>query len=356
MARIVRLLAPWLMVGLLGSLPLLPSALAQSGADATQAVPVARDGSFVGSVAGGSSLWYVFGYGGGDTQVTVTITYLPPDANQMDLLLYTGDARNPIQQNIGSQQNGNTRSSVYKDPNAHTVYLRVINNNANRAVNVTGTVAPSSALVAITATPTFTPAGATATPVPATMSASPSPTAPSAPATGVTPGPNLPGLSPGETAPAAVATGSDGAFSGTIATRRAVWYRFWYGNPGANATVAVSVSPNADNADLNLYTGSDPNNLTQQPGLASKAKATLSRDINLPHPQFVYFAVANNNDTTILAYNGTVIPAFPAPTLTPTTTGTSAATPAPSPTTTPPPTAAPTSLPPTATSTATPAP
>jgi hypothetical protein len=299
---------------------LLPSAFAQAGSNASEAISVGTQGGFTGSVGSGSSLWYVFNYLGANQQVTVTITYVPPDANQMDLQLFTGDPKNPTLQNIGSQQTGNSRAIVYKDSSAHQMFVRVINNNNNRTVSFNGTVSPTSAVLlptataVATATATPTAIGATSTPatsVPATVSVSGTGSTITGPSTGATPG-------LGETSLSAVVVGGDGGFSGTIATRRAVWYRFWYGNPGASASVAVTVSPNADNADLNLYTGADPNNLTQQTGPTGKAQSALSRDINLPNMQYVYFAIANNNNGAILSYTGSVTPAFAPMTVTPT--------------------------------------
>ncbi len=205
------------------------------------------------------------------------------------------------------------------------MFVRVINNNNNRTVTFNGNVSPTSAVLLPTATavatstptvaPTATGGTATSTPGPPATSAPANVSAPgtstvTGPATGATPG-------LGETSLSAAVVGGDGGLSGTIATRRAVWYRFWYGNPGANSSVAVTVSPNADNADLNLYTGTDPNNLTQQLGPTGKAQNTLSRDINLPNMQYVYFAIANNNNSAILSYTGTVTPAFAPMTVTP---------------------------------------
>jgi hypothetical protein len=302
----------------------LPSALAQAGSDASEAISVGTQGGFTGSVGSGSSLWYVFNYLGANQQVTITITYVPPDANQMDMQLFTGDPKNPTLQNVGSQQTGNSRAIVYKDSSAHQVFVRVINNNNNRTVTFNGNVSPTSAILLPTATAVAT---ATATALP--TSAGTATSTPGTPVTvaavtisgaaSTTTGPSTgatPGL--GETSLTAAVVGGDGGLSGTIATRRAVWYRFWYGNPGANASVAVTVSPNADNADLNLYTGTDPNNLTQEPGPTGKAQSTLSRDINLPNMQYVYFAIANNNNAAILSYTGAVTPAFAPMTVTPT--------------------------------------
>src|SRR5206468_1858517 len=80
-----------------------------------------------------------------------------------------------------------------------------------------------------------------------------------------------------------------------------VWYRFYYGNPGADATISISIAPTADNADLNVYTGTDPTNLgpTQQGGSQVKNGNTISRHVNLPNPQFVFFSLGNNGSSVI---------------------------------------------------------
>jgi hypothetical protein len=339
-----RALAPWLVAALVACLfgGLIPSALADSGGSALEAIPVHTDGSFGGSVAGTSSRWFSFGYSGTSVDSTVTITYLPADANLMDVLLYSGDPHKPTAANTGSQQTGNSRSSPYKDTSAHQVFIKIVNGNANRTVTFTGTVSPTAALA--TATPIATaPASATpattTTPAPATPTATmtgPVPTANATPATG-------------DSGPAAITVGADGVFVGTISQRRAIWYRFWYGNAGASASVTVSVSPNASGADLNFYTGHDPNNLSQQGGGPNKAQNQLSRDVSLASAQYVYFAIANNNDSTGLGYSGTVAPAFAPVTLTstPTATATNTSTPSPTPTptNTPVPTSTPTSAP-----------
>ena len=102
----------------------------------------------------------------------------------------------------------------------------------------------------------------------------------------------------------------------------------YYGNPGADATISVSVAPTADGADLNVYTGTDVSNLgpSQQGGGQVRSGNTISRHVNLPNAQFVFFSLGNNSSGTI-AYGGTVSP-FSAPpaTATPTAGATGTAT------------------------------
>src|SRR5438270_11119080 len=117
-------------------------------------------------------------------------------------------------------------------------------------------------------------------------------------------------------------------FPGTLAPGRAVWYRAYYGNPGADMTISISVAPTADNADMNVYTGTDPTNLgpTQQGGSQVKNGNTISRHVNLAAPQFVFFSLANNG-SVVIAYGGTVSPfTAPPPTATPTAAVTGTAT------------------------------
>jgi len=126
---------------------------------------------------------------------------------------------------------------------------------------------------------------------------------------------------------------SNGEFSGTLAPGQAVWYRGYYGNPGADMTVSISVAPSADNADMNVYTGTDVTNLgpTQQSGSQVRNGNTISRHVNLPNAQFVFFSLGDNGSNTI-AYGGTISPfVTPPATATPTAaaSGTSTATPAP---------------------------
>lgn len=299
--RLFRWLAPWSIVLILAGLAIavLPNAMADAGDSAASALQIGTDGAFVGSVPANKSLWFRFSYNGGNAQSTISVTYVPSDASKVDLQLFTGDPGNPRQENASASSNNNTRSIQFTDPNSREVFVKVINNNSDRPVSFTGTVTPTSTVATSTPAPT-----ATGTPLVANAT------------------PN-----PGDNAAAAVTVGGDGAYSGTIGPRRAVWYRFWYGNTGANASVSVSVSPSADNADLNVYTGSDPNSLTQQAGSVNKTATALSRSVNLASQQFVYFTVANNNDTTNLAYSGTITPAYAPPaTPTVTTTGTPAAT------------------------------
>ncbi len=298
------------------AISVIPNAMADAGDSAASAVPIGADGALVGTVAPNKSLWYRFSYTGGNVQSTVAITFVPVDASKVDLQLFTGDPSNPRQENTSATSTNNTRTIQFTDPSTRDVFVKVLNNNSDRPISFTGTVTPTSSL----ATPTPSP---TSTGTPLTANATPN---------------------PGDNATTAVTVGGDGQYSGTIGARRAVWYRFWYGNPGANANVAVSVSPSADNADLNLYTGPDPNSITQQGGSANKTSTALSRSVNLPSQQFVYFTIANNNDASTLAYSGTVTPAY-APPATPTAvvTGTPAATGTPAVTSTP--TATPTASP-----------
>src|SRR5205823_5534132 len=124
---------------------------------------------------------------------------------------------------------------------------------------------------------------------------------------------------------------NNGEFSGTLAPGQAVWYRAYYGNPGADMTISISVAPTADNADLNVYTGTDVTNLgpTQQGGSQARSGNTISRHVNLPNAQFVFFSLGDNG-SNVIAYGGTISPfAAPPATATPTAAVSGTATPTP---------------------------
>ena len=72
----------------------------------------------------------------------------------------------------------------------------------------------------------------------------------------------------------ATTVSGDGRFAGMLAPRQAVWYRFVYANPGANAVVNVGLTPAGTSADLNLYTG----DIQYAPG----APMWLARPSDLP--------------------------------------------------------------------------
>jgi hypothetical protein len=294
---IARRLMPWAVVLLVGVLLIgvLPNVQAQTGASAADALPITVDGKFAGSTAASSSLWYKFNYNGGNQPSTVTLTFEPADSNRLDIFLFTGDPGNPQQVPGSSTVNGNVRTIQFTDPGGpRLVFVKVENDHPDRSVSFVGSVTPITTI----ATPTATSASNPATPQ-STPTAGPVAT----------------------TAAQAITLANTGQFAGTLGNRQAVWYRFYYGNPGADATVSISVAPSADNADLNIYTGTDVTNLgpTQQGGSQVLSNNTISRHVNLPNPQFVYFSLGNNNDAQVLAYGGNVQPfVVPPPTATPT--------------------------------------
>jgi hypothetical protein len=305
-SSVLRRLAPWAVVLLIGGLliGILPSAQAQTGSSASDAIPIGVDGKFAGTDASSSSLWFKFNYIGGGQTVTATLTFEPADSTRLDIFLFTGDPGNPSPVGPASSLSNNVRTINYSDPGgARVVFVKIENDHPDRSVSFVGTLAPTSTL----ATPTSTSAANPATP----------PTTPTA------------GPVAGTGATAILIATNNGQFSGTLAPGQAVWYRFYYGNPGADATVSISVAPSADNTDLNIYTGTDPANLgsTQQGGSQVRNGNTISRHVNAANPQFVFFSLANNG-SAVSAYGGSVAPfVTPPPTVTPTasTTGTAAA-------------------------------
>jgi hypothetical protein len=293
---VIRRLTPWAVVLLIGALliGILP-AQAQNGSSAVEAIPIGTDGKFAGTDAPTSSLWYKFNYIGGGQTVTATVTFEPADSNRLDVFFFTGDSSNPTQASPTSTLTNNVRTIAFTDQGgARVVFIKVENDHPDRSVSFVGTLTPTSTI----ATPTPT-------------SGSNPPTPQSTPTAGPV---------ASNAANAITLTANNGLFSGTLAPGQAVWYRAYYGNPGADMTVSISVAPSADNADLNIYTGTDPTNLgpTQQGGSQVRSGNTISRHVNLPNNQFVFFSLGNNS-SGVIAYGGSVTP-FVAPPATPTPT------------------------------------
>jgi hypothetical protein len=284
----------------------LPSAQAQTGSSAADAIPVGTDGRFSGTTAANQSLWYKFNYIGGGQQVTTTLTFEPNDSSRLDLFYFTGDPSNPSQYSVMSSLSTNVRTITYSDPGGpRNVFIKVENDHPDRSVSFVAVLSPTSTI----ATPTAT-------------SASNPPTPQFTPTSGPV---------AGSANTAILISGNNGEFSGTIAPTQAVWFRAYYGNPGADMTISISVAPSADSADLNVYTGTDVNNLgpTQQTGSQVRNGNTISRHVNFPNSQFVYFSLGNNGPA-VQAYGGTINPfTIPPVTVTPTAavTGTPAAAP-----------------------------
>jgi hypothetical protein len=300
-SSVVRRLVPWAVVVLVGAvlIGILPSAQAQTGASAADAIPIGTDGRFAGTTAANQSLWYKFNYIGGNNQVTTTLTFEPSDSNRLDLFYFTGDASNPSQNGATSTLNNNVRTINYSDAGGpRVVYIKVENDHPDRSVSFVGALTPTSTL-------------ATPTPTSATNPATPQVTPTAGPVAG-------------NANSAILIAGNNGEFSGTLAPGQAVWYRAYYGNPGADMTISISVAPSADNADLNVYTGTDVNNLgpTQQGGSQVRSGNTISRHVNFPNSQFVFFSLGNNGGN-VQAYGGSINPfATPPPTVTPTSAAT----------------------------------
>ncbi|MBV9582637.1 MAG: hypothetical protein JO057_28975, partial [Chloroflexi bacterium] len=316
-------MAPWAVVVLIGAvlIGVLPSAQAQTGSSAADAIPIGTDGHFAGTAPASSSLWYKFNYNGGGQQVTTTLNFQPPDSTRLDLFYFTGDPNNPTQYGLSSSLDNNTRTISYTDPGGpRNVFIKVENDHPDRSVSFVGSLSPTSAI----ATPTATPNGLTATPQ-------------------VTP---TAGPVAGSATSAILITDNSGVFSGTIGPNQAVWYRVYYGNPGADMTISFNISPTADNADMNVFSGTDPNNLasSQQSGSQVRNSNVISRHVNFPSAQYVFVSLGNNG-SIVQAYGGSINPFTAPPTTvtptpaTPVATGTTTAgptsTPAPVPTAVP---------------------
>jgi hypothetical protein len=308
---LLRRFAPWSVVLLIGALLLgiLPTALAQSGSSASEAIPIGTDGRFAGTDGPSQSLWYKFNYLGGGQSITATLTFEPQDSTRLDFFFFTGDPSNPTQFGQLSSLSGNVRTLSYSDSGGpRVVFIKVENDHPDRSVSFVGTLAPTSLI----ATPTPTSASNPATPQ-------------------VTP---TAGPVAGTAGSAITVTANNGLFSGTLSPGQAVWYRAFYGNPGADMTISVAIAPSADSVDLNVYTGTDVTNLgpTQQSGSPSRSGNTLSRHVNLPSAQFVFLSLGNNG-SAVIAYGGQltpfVAPPIPTATATPPAGAAPTATPAP---------------------------
>ena len=286
----VRRLLPWAVVVLIGALlvGIMPTVQAQTGSSAADAIPIGTDGKFAGTDAANQSLWYKFNYVGGGATATTTLTFEPADSTRLDFFYYTGDPSNPTSFNQTTTLSGNVRTLNYTDPGGpRVVFIKVENDHSDRSVSFVGALTPTSVL-------------ATPTPTSATNPATPQVTPTAGPVAG-------------NAGSAITIVDANGEFSGTLAPGQAVWYRAYYGNPGADMTISISVAPTADNADMNVYTGTDVTNLgpTQQGGSQVRNGNTISRHVNLPSAQFIYFSLGDNG-SNILAYGGTISP-FAAP-------------------------------------------
>jgi len=330
-----------ILAAILSMSPLL--ATAAPGGSPSEAIPIGGDGRFSGSVAPQSAQWFQFSYRG-STPISIVVAYEPAGPSGIGLGLYTGDPSNPRADSITLVRRDNTLSATWSDPNQRNVFLQVVNTSPVASVGFVGSIQPASALNSIARTPT--------------------PFATAAPESGADAG-------------TAITVGADGRAAGSLAARQALWYRFWYANPGANATVQIGFTPAGTNIDLNLYTGPDPNSLSAQggsparitptatatptgttptssptlgsstpgtpvatptqtptvtPTLANLGTDTLSRSVNLSSAQWVYFTVVNTNDGTAVAFGGQVSPvgtppATASPTATPMATATATPTP-----------------------------
>ncbi|HYW88106.1 MAG TPA: hypothetical protein VFB50_10075, partial [Chloroflexota bacterium] len=171
------------------------------------------------------------------------MAYEPASASGINFALYTGDVGNPRAETLSPIRHNNTLSASWSDPSARDVLLQVVNTGPVGGAGFVGSIQPVTALNST---------GATATPLPTAMAES------------------------GLNSSSAMTLGSDGAFAGALAPRQALWYRFWYANPGANATVSAAFTPAGTSIDLNLYTGPDPNSLVAQGGSPGRTTPTTT--------------------------------------------------------------------------------
>src|SRR5262249_14575523 len=196
---------------------------AAPGSSPSEAIAIGTDGRFSGTVGPQSVQWFRFSYLG-VTSLNIVLAYEPASASGINFALYTGDVGNPRAETLSPIRHNNTLSASWSDPSARDVLLQVVNTGPVGGAGFVGSIQPVSALNST---------GATATPLPTAMAES------------------------GLNSSTAITLGSDGAYAGALVPRQAVWYRFWYANPGANATVSAAFTPAGTSIDLNLYTGPD---------------------------------------------------------------------------------------------------
>jgi hypothetical protein len=217
-------------------------ASAAPGNTPSEAIVIGGDGRFAGTVGAQSAQWFRFSYRGG-TPLSINVAYEPAASTGTSINLYTGDPANPRSEMISPVRRDNTLTATWSDPNQRDVLLQVVNVSPAGSVGFIGSIQPTSALNS---------SPATATPLPTAAPES------------------------GFTASTAITVGADGVLAGTLAPRQGIWYRFWYANPGANATVSVGFAPAGTSSDLNVYTGADPNSLTAQGGSPNRITPTAT--------------------------------------------------------------------------------
>jgi hypothetical protein len=263
----------------------LPRVAAQAGDTASTSIPVPASGRFGGMVAPQSSTWFHFAYQGGGQDAAITVTYLPADSSRLDLVVYTGSPETLRAEGGTADRTDNSMSWIFNDPRAHDTFVQVVNDHHDRAVSFVGRISPTSALEG---PPRGTPSAAMG--------------------------------QLADTPDVALDVQPDGSFLGVLTPRQLVWYRFYYGAGGYTSTISATFTPNAGNARLELYTGPDVGHLTQQGDTAAASDTTLSRQVSLPNPQWIYFTLSNSSSSALLAHVGQLSPVFVPPVVLPTPT------------------------------------
>jgi hypothetical protein len=283
----VAALVSGLLVGQMGS------ALAQTGSSAANAVAIADTGQFGGTVMPQKEMWFKVAYLGGDP-ITINTSFLPVDSPLTDLVIYTGGADSPRQEDITATRSEGMLSQTFSDPNGRDVFIVFVNEHQDRTVSFSGEVTPTTLIQG--------PPLGTAVPAPGPVAATPD---------------------------VALNMGTDGTFTGVVAPKQVVWYRFYYGGPNTNATVSATFAPATNSAMLHVYTGPDVAHLTQQTAAPTRTGAMQTRTVNLQTAQWVYVTIDNSNGANHVAYVGTESPVWVAPVPQPTATPVPAPAPAP---------------------------
>jgi len=278
----------------------LPAGAAQPGSSATEAIPIAANGRFGATVPAQSSTWLRFAYLGHDQEATISVTFVPSESPLVDLFIYTGSADAPRAESSVAARDANTLTQTFSDPSARDVYVQIVNNHQDRVLGFVGRITPTSAIQGPPQGTTFPVVGPVA-----------------------------------ETPDVGLDIQPDGGLLGVLAPRQRLWYRFYHGGAGVTSTIDAAFVPSAGNARLDVYTGPDVGHLNEQLDAPTTTDTTISRQVSLASPQWVYLAVSNGGSAPV-AYAGHLSPIFvvapppPTPTLEPAPTPTPTVQPAPS--------------------------
>jgi hypothetical protein len=169
-------------------------------------------------------------------------------------------------------------TQVFSDPTARDVFVQVVNDHPDRTLSFIGRVTPVEVMEG--------PAQGTPLPAPGPVASTPD---------------------------AALDVQLDGTWAGVLSPGMVVWYRFYHAGGGVTSTSTATFAPGAANARLDLYTGPDVGHLTQQLEDPATTDTTITRQVTLASPQWVYLTLSNSSSAALLAYVGQLTPMFVPP-------------------------------------------